>query len=199
VRLAADLPRRRWACLAMAAAGAVLLAHPASAQGMPQLDFRNALTGGQVFWGALIFFGMFLVLKRSALPKVEQVLEMRAATISANLEAAHAAKSEADAAVAELTEANRVARASAQAQITKAVDDAKAAAAAQSAELNAKLEAQLAEAETRIADAQKAAMGALREVATETTSNLVARLTGRPVDTARVDQAVADALTARAA
>jgi hypothetical protein len=65
------------------------------------------------------------------------------------------------------------------------------------ASLNARLEAQLKAAEARINEARAAAMGALHQVATDTATTVIARLTGASPDPRRVDIAVAAALTAR--
>jgi F-type H+-transporting ATPase subunit b len=179
-------------------AGVLLTGHAArAAEGMPQLDFANPMTIAQVVWGGIIFFVLYLLLANWALPKVGTVLEHRAATITADLEAAREAKEAADAAVADMMEATRQAQATAQAEISAAVARAKAEADAQAATLNARLEAQVAEAEQRIAATRTAAIGALRGVATETTSALIARLTGWPAENARVDTAVGVALAAR--
>jgi F-type H+-transporting ATPase subunit b len=177
----------------------LLAARPAAAgEGMPQLAFGNPLLTAQVVWLAIIFFTLYLLLSRWALPQVSSLLEMRAATIGTDLDAARAAKLDADAAVAELTKATRDAHAGAQAEIAKAVADAKAAADAENARQNAKLDAQLAEAEQRIGQARSAAMGALGQVATETAQAVVSRLTGGVIGRDAVDRAVADALAARA-
>ena len=74
---------------------------------------------------------------------------------------------------------------------------AKESAAAQSAELHARLDAQLAGAEQRIEAARTAALGALRQVATETADVVITRLTGRPASAGAVETAVGDVLTAR--
>ncbi len=166
-------------------------------KGMPQLAFGNPLTISQVVWMLVIFGGLYLVLSRWALPQVGEVLEQRAKRISDDLSAAQQAKATADAAVAELTEATRLARTEAQAAIAKATAEAQAATTAQSEAVNARLNEQLAAAEMRIADAQRAAMGALRQVATETTGALVARLTGASPDPSAVERAVGTALAAR--
>ncbi len=168
-----------------------------AAEGMPQLDFANPLTIAQVVWGAVIFFALYRLLSGWALPKVGEVLEHRAATITADLEAAREAKEAADAAVAEMTETTAKARHDAQAEINAAVAKAKAETDAQTATLDARLEAQLAEAEQRIAATRAAALASLRGVATETATALVARLTGWPAESARVDAAVGAALAAR--
>jgi len=179
------------------AVAVALAATPAFAQGMPQLQFGNPFTLWQVVWGAVIFIALYFLLMRLALPQVSSVLELRAATIAGDLQAAHAAKAEADAAVAEMTEETRRARAEAQAEIAAAVDEAKRHAAEQAAELNEKLEKQLAEAEARIAAAHAAAMGALREVVTDTTGALVVRLTGKPANDDRIGAAVDSVLRGR--
>jgi F-type H+-transporting ATPase subunit b len=182
---------------ALAAALLLLLPAAARAEGMPQLDFGNPLTIAQVVWMALIFAVLYLLLARWGLPQVTSVLEMRAQSIDADLDAARQAKATADAAATEVNEATARARAEAQASITAASDRAKAEAAARSATLNEKLDAQLREAEERIAQARASAMGALRQVATETAGAVLARLTGHAPDGAALDGAVGAAMTAR--
>ena len=174
-----------------------LIHEVASKGGMPQLDFANKLTVSQIVWGAIIFAVFYLLLSRWALPRVGAVLETREATISTDLDSARAAKAKADTATAELTDAILRARAEAQSAISAAIDQAKQAAAAQAAESNARLEAQISAAEQRIGVARAAAMGALREVATDTANAVVSRLTGISPDSARIDQAVGTLLAAR--
>ncbi len=168
-----------------------------AAEGMPQLDFANRLTLAQVVWGVIIFVVLYLLLSRWALPQVGAVLATREATISADLDTARAAKAKADAAIMQLTDATQRARAEAQASISNAIDQAKQAAASRSAELNAKLEAQITAAEARIGAARTAALGALREVATDTANTVIGRLTGVTPDLSRVDNAVGALLAAR--
>ena len=185
-----------------AQAGFLLFSSAAMAEekkGMPQLDFANPLTIGQVVWLAIIFFTLYLLLSRWALPQVGAVLEARAARIAGDLDAAKSAKAKADAAVAELMAATKKAHAEAQASVSAAVDAAKAVAAKQSASANEKLDAQLAAAEQRIAAARASAMGALRDVAMTTTTDVVTRLTGAAVAQQSIEQAVDRALAARAA
>ena len=175
----------------------LLVPFAALAEGMPQMDFANPLTKSQVIWGTLIFIVLYLLLSRWALPQVGEVLEKRASTIAGDLDAARAAKSLSDNAVRELNEATRAARATAQAEIAGAVAVAKDAAAAQAAELNARLEVQLAAAERQIGAARLSALGALRQVASETAVEVVSRLTGTAPSAQAVDRAVSAAMTAR--
>ncbi len=177
----------------------VVFAAPGAAwaEGMPQLDFSTPLTTSQVYWGAAIFIVLYLLLSRVGLPKVGAVIEQRAVHIAADLDAAKAQKTQADAAVAELAATMQRSRAEAQGEINHAVDQAKAAAAEQATALNARLEAQLRAAEGQINAARAAALGALHQVATDTATTVIARLTGAPADARRVDTAVAAALAAR--
>ena len=168
-----------------------------AAEGMPQLDFGNPLVLSQVVWGAIIFFAFYLLLKRWALPQVEGVLESRAASIAADLETARAAKAKADEAAAEVARATASSRAQAQAAISGATTQAQLKAADAARAANERLAAQLKQAESQISAARGAAMGALREVATDTASTVIHRLTGAPADTAAVDGAVGAALAAR--
>ena len=169
------------------------------AQGMPQLDFSTPLTTSQVVWGVLIFILLYVLLTRWALPEVAEVLARRSVAIETDLDTARAAKAQADGAVAEMTETVGRARAEAQAAINDAVDHAKREAAVHSATLNERLDAQLHAAEQRIGEARTAAMGSLRQVATETAATVVQRLTGRASDQQAVENAVDEALSTRAA
>lgn len=174
-----------------------MLPAAAMAEGMPQLDFSTPLTVSQVVWGAIIFAVLYILLSRTGLPLVASVLEERATTISKDLNEARAAKARADAGMAEADQATAKARAEAQAAINAALDEAKKAAAAQAETLNARLEKQLQDSEAQIGQARAAAMGALRQVATETAATVVSRLTGVAADTGRLDSAIGSALAAR--
>jgi F-type H+-transporting ATPase subunit b len=183
---------------AMALLPAIAWAAEAEKQGgMPQLDFGNPLTISQVVWMGVIFLVLYMLVSFWALPQVDEVLAERARRIAADLETARAAKAEADAAVAELTDATRRAHAEAQAAIAAALAEAKEAAAAEAQQFNERLDARLAAAEQQIAEARGAAMGALRQVARETAEMLIRRLTNTTPDPQAVDTAVGSALAAR--
>lgn len=178
-------------------AGLLMLPVAARAEGMPQLDFHTPLTLSQVVWGAIIFVVLYLLLSKTGLPLVESVLEERATKISRDLEEARSAKASADAGMAEAGQATAKARAESQAAINAALEDAKKAAAAQAEVLNARLEKQLQDSEAQIGQARASAMGALRQVATETAATVVTRLTGKAPDSGRLNNAVGSALAAR--
>jgi len=108
----------------------------AMAEGLPQLDFANKLTTYQVVWGVVIFVILYILASRTALPKVEAVLEERARRIAGDLEGARDAKSRADSGIRAAADATAKARSEAQAAINAALESSKAAAAVQSVALN---------------------------------------------------------------
>jgi len=181
--------------IAVLSALATVVSSNAFAAGMPQLQFSNPLTTGQVFWGAVIFLLLYLLLSRSALPRVGSVLAERRSRIEGDLDAAKAARSEADTAIAELRRARRDASAEAAGLVEKVVADAREQAAAQAREMNARLEAEIERAEAAVAASRHTALGSLRTVASDTAQLLVERLTGTTADHALV-QAKVDAVLA---
>ena len=183
--------------LFLAVAATAALSGVAHAETMPQLNFGDKLLTAQVVWGAVIFAAFYVLAARWGLPRVGAILQFRAGTIAADLERAHNSKADADAAVAELTAARRAAYAQSQAALATAAATAKAEAAERSTAQDARLDAQLAESEAQIGRARAAAMGALRQVASETASAVVARLTDGYTDTQRVDAAVSTLLAER--
>jgi F-type H+-transporting ATPase subunit b len=186
----------RW-IMPLAGAGLAMLPAAAMAKGMPQLDFSTPLTTSQVVWGAIIFIVLYILLSRTGLPLVASVLEERGTKIAKDLDEARAAKASADAGMAEAEQATAKARAEAQAAINAALDEAKKAAAVQAEALNARLEQRLQDSEAQIAQARVAAMSALRQVATETATTVVTRLSGTAPDAGRLDSAIGSALAAR--
>ena len=171
----------------------------AMAGGLPQLDFKNTLTLGQVGWGFIIFSALYVLATYTALPKVASVLEERAERIAGDLESAKVAKARADAGIAAAADATAKARAEAQAAIAAALDTAKEAAAVQTVALNARLHTQLKEAEGLIAAARASALAALPGVATDTAVALVTRLTGAVPDSVKLSGAIHAAIAARGA
>ena len=178
---------------------AITISTGAMAKGLPQLDFADKLTLYQVIWGAVIFVVLYILLSRSALPKVETVLEERAKRIADDLEGARTAKTRADSGIQAAADATAKARAEAQTAINAALEQAKQAAATQGAALNARLDRQLKEAEQQIAAARGSALAALPGVATEAATALITRLTGQAPDPAKLSLAIDAAMAARGA
>ncbi|WP_025841940.1 F0F1 ATP synthase subunit B family protein [Asaia platycodi] len=167
------------------------------AAGMPQLDFANPLLIGQVVWGAVIFAVFYVILSRSALPRIEGVLTHRRNRIEGDLDIARRARDDADRAVDELRRARHDAAAQAQANIDRVVHEARMAAEAQTHEMNHRLLADIVEAEKRIASARKEALASLPGVAADTAQSLIDKLL-RPagIETAVSRAQVQDAVQA---
>jgi len=164
--------------------------------GMPQLRFGEPLMISQVVW-LFIIFGLFVFLcSHFLLPPVREVIEDRRARIGGDLEAARAARDEADAAAEAHRAATARARAEAAASLAAATQSANAEAAERASALNSRLDQQVKLAEARIAGARDTAMGALREAATDAAGALVERLSGLR-DPAAVGAAVDRQLAAR--
>jgi F-type H+-transporting ATPase subunit b len=166
---------------------------------MPQMDFQNPLTTAQVLWMVVIMVVLYLTLSRWGLPQIGNILERREHQIASDLAAAHAAKAEADRAVAELHATMKQAREKAQADIAKAEADAKAKAFADAKVLNDKLDAQLEYSEKQIAEARTTALAAIKPVAADVATTLMARLTGKAPDHAVLAPEIEAALAARKA
>lgn len=150
--------------------------------GMPQLAFAHPEQGrfliAQVVWQLMIFAALYWAVKNIGLPRVAEVLEARQKRIQGDLETAQKLKEDADAAMVAHREATARARAEALASVSSAVQAAEEENQKRADVLNARLAAQIEEAEARIARARAAAMGALREVASETTAAVVTKLVG---------------------
>ena len=161
----------------------------AVAAGMPQLNVHDPLLLGQVAWGAVIFAGFYMVLSRSALPRIERVLENRRTRIQNDLDIARRAKADADRASAELLSTRHEAAMHARANVQRIQDEARNAAEAYAAATNARLETEIANAENSIAASRVRALSGLPEIATGTAQSLVERLIGTH-DTQAVASAV---------
>lgn len=182
------LTRPRLARARLGAAGlpvaASLLPSAAFAAGMPQLNFHDPLLKGQVVWGAVIFLLFYLVLSRSALPRVERVMANRRARIESDLDVALKAKRDADVATAELLKARQDAAAQARANFERVQEEARREAESRAQESARRMEERIAQAETGIAQTREEAIASLPEIATATARELVSRLIGAPDDTA---------------
>lgn len=169
-------------------------------EGMPQLAFGHPVQGplliGQVVWQVIIFFALFLLLAFVALPKLGAVIENRRQRIESDLEAARAAMQSAEAAIAAQREATQTARAEAQAAVNAAMQAAQQEMDAKAEALNTALAKQISEAEARIDQSRKSALGAVRQVAGETVEALLSKL-GAGTDASKVQAAVQREAAAR--
>lgn len=157
---------------------------------MPQLNVADFIP--QLFWLAVTFITLYVILAKVALPRVASVLDARAHTIGNDLQAAEALKKQADDAKAAYEAALAEARAASARLIAEAQDAAKARADARLKDVSAKLAAEAEAAEARIAKAKEDALAGIRDVAADASRDIVQKLTGLALD----DKAVAAAVEA---
>jgi len=155
---------------------------------MPQLDFSTFPE--QLFWLAVTFIVLYLLMSRLALPRVGNIIAARRNQIDGDLDKASTMKSEAEAVMAEYERSLAQARQAAQGVLKETGDRLAAVAAERHKVLADKLAAETAVAEKRIADAKSAALTDLKSVAAEVARGVVGKLTGETVDDARVAAAV---------
>lgn len=155
---------------------------------MPQLDPSGFLP--QLFWLAITFITLYLVLSRVSLPRVSRIREHRANRISGDLNAAASMKAEADAAKAAYEMALAEQRAKAKALGLETRDAIKAAHDARLHEVDQKIAAEADAAEARILAAKNEALTSLRDVAADAARDIVAKVAGLKLDDAAVRAAV---------
>ena len=159
---------------------------------MPQFD--PAFFAPQLFWLAVTFITLYVLMAKVALPKIGAVLDERQRKIDDNLDKAAQLKAQAEAAVAAYEKALAESRSHAHSVIKEAGERLAKQAEERTRDLSAKLAEQIKVGEIRIAAAKDAALTNVREVALEVAGATIARLVGGTADQAKLDAAVASAL-----
>ncbi|MSO81003.1 MAG: F0F1 ATP synthase subunit B' [Alphaproteobacteria bacterium] len=155
---------------------------------MPQFDVTTF--SSQIFWLVISFAIVFVVAWRYALPRLNELKEIRQKQVESDLERAAALKADADAALASYELELGEAGSRAQEELRRAAARAAAKAQRRMTELGGRLAADAAAAASRIAGARAQALGALDSVAQELASAATQRLGGDAPDGARVAAAV---------
>jgi F-type H+-transporting ATPase subunit b len=161
-------------------------------RGFPPFDAHTFAS--QLFWLALAFIALYLLMSRIALPRIGSILEARRQRVEDDLAEAQRFKDASDAAIAAHEKALAEARGRAQALANETRAKAAAAAEARRKEVDAKLNAHIAEAEKTIAGTRSAAMGNVRSIASEAAGAIVERLTGVAPTSEEVAEAVSNVL-----
>jgi F-type H+-transporting ATPase subunit b len=160
---------------------------------MPQFDPSSFAS--QIFWLAVTFVALYLVMSRVVVPRIAEVLDTRRRRIETNLEKAEAVKKDAAQALATYEKAIDAAREEARGLIAEAGQRIAETAARQEAELIKNLARQVAESEAGIARAVDAAMGGVRQAAAEAAVDAAERLIGERIERAEAERAVDAALS----
>ena len=157
--------------------------------------FDPSTFGTQIFWLVIAFGGLYLLMKRVAVPQIGGILEARAGRISGDLAAAGRMKAESEAAVAAYEEALAMARQNAHQIGHKARDAAKAEVDADRAKTEGALNDKLAAAEAEIAKVKQAALAGVDAIAKDAVETMVEVLVGAKVGKAKIARAVEAVIT----
>jgi len=135
----------------------------------------------QLFWLAISFTLLYVLLSRFILPRIGGAIEERRDRIADDLDDAARMKAQADETVAAYEKSLADARARAQSVGAAAKAEADAEIAEATREADAELDAKLAESETRIRQARDKALGEVRAIAAAAAAAAVDRLAGLDV------------------
>jgi F-type H+-transporting ATPase subunit b len=162
---------------------------PPAEQPFPPFDSANFVS--LLIWLALCFGGLYLLMSKFALPRVEGILHDRLAKISGDLHDASAKRAEADQAAADYQKTLAEARAGAQALAQQTYARLAAETEAKRKAHEADLAAKLATAEAQIETTKNKAMAHVEEIARDTAAAIVEHITGKPADAKAIASAIA--------
>jgi F-type H+-transporting ATPase subunit b len=160
---------------------------------MPQIaqfTTDNWYLASQLFWLLVVFTGIYLVIGRGMLPKIEATVDARDRKVADDLAAAKAAHAAADAIEERYRQQSDASRAAAQKAVSEAKDKAARDAEKRLAKVDAELGDKLAAAEADVAAARKSAMAEIESVAADAAGDLVTKLSGVKVGAADAKAAV---------
>ena len=160
----------------------------------PFPPFNAETFATQLFWLALCFIFLLVMMWKVALPRIGRIIESREGAIAGDLAEAERLRSESDAALQGYEKALADARTRAQALANETRDKLNAEAEERRKALESQLNAKLADAEKTIAATKSAAMSNVHGIAVDTASAIVQRLIGAAPSGGAVEAAVADVL-----
>jgi F-type H+-transporting ATPase subunit b len=156
----------------------------------PFPPFRLDTLPSQLFWFAVTFVALYVLVARVGLPRIGGIIAARKGRIDSDLSAANRFKDEADAAMAAYEKALGEARARAQAIAGETRERLNAEAETSRKALEQRLNATLAESEKTIAATKARALTNVRGIALDAAAAIVTRLTGVAPGEASVADAV---------
>lgn len=163
--------------------------------GLPQLDFTTYTP--QLFWMAIIFLALYLIMSKKALPAIGETVEGRKTLIDGNLKSAEDMRVQATS----IQTGNDTDLEQARSAALKAVQDVEAAAARNAAEqleaFRKKSDSTLAAAEENVLAAKQNAMAQMTGVAAEVASVAAEKITGVSTDRQKA-QAIVETIAGKA-
>lgn len=156
--------------------------------------FQTDTFASQLFWFAIAFVALYVIMSRLAIPRVGGIIDARRQSVEGDIAEAKRLKDSSDAAIAAYEKALADARGRAQALANETREKYAAEAEAARKELDAALNTRIAEAEQTIATRRTAAMSNVSDIAIEAAAAIVERLAGTAPAKPDVAKAVADTL-----
>ncbi|SDM23305.1 F0F1 ATP synthase subunit B family protein [Maricaulis salignorans] len=158
--------------------------------GLPQLDVST--WPGQLFWLAVTFTLLYLMMWKVVLPRIRNAIEERRDRIADDLDAAADLKQKADDSSAEYERLLSDARAKAHALALGNRAEVDKAMAAEAAQADLEIAKRQDAAETRIADMRTKALANVETIAVDATRAIIVQLTGTELDDKSIQSAVSD-------
>jgi F-type H+-transporting ATPase subunit b len=155
--------------------------------------FDASLFSHQLFWFAISFGLLYVLLATVILPRFEKTIVARKARLQADLDAAAAETAAAQAAREGAQAASAQSRAQARGTVEAVRRDVEAELAEADAKAAVEAESRLAEAEARISASRTAALGSLGDAVGELASDIVEQLTGKAPTAVALKSAIAKA------
>lgn len=160
----------------------------------PFPPFNAETFASQLFWLAICFAFLFVMMSKVALPRIGAIIDNRQKRIAGDLAEAEKLKGESEAAVVAYDKALADARNRAQAIASENRSRQAAEAEKNRKALEAQLNLKLADAEKTIAATKQAAMSNVQSIAIDAAKAIVEQLIGTAPSDQAVTAAVADAL-----
>ncbi len=169
-------------------AGPAQVAETAGETVFPPFDASTFTS--QLFWLAISFVLLYVLLSRFVLPRIGSAIEERRDRIADDIDAAQQMKTQAEETAQAYEKALADARAKAQALAAEAKADADKEIAAEIDELDRELDARQAEADARIREARDKALEEVKSIAIGAASAVTEQLAGLEVSEADAKKAV---------
>ncbi len=162
---------------------------------MPQLDVTTFIP--QLFWLAISFLVLYLLMRLVALPRVGAVIASRRSRLDEDLKRAAEIRAQAQTVLTAYEAGLAAARAQAHEMIRQTAERSAAEITERQRQLAASLTEQIKAVERQIATAKEQAFSEIRGIAIDVARSLTEKLTGSEADAPRVAAAVDRAVAER--
>lgn len=161
------------------------VAHTSTA-GMPQIDPSGFAS--QLFWLAITFIALYMLISKSALPRIHEVLEKRRHRIAQDLDRAEALAKEADEAKTSYEKLLADAKADANALLSVTQSDMAKEAEAQYAKLDQELSERLDAAAASLSEKREQLRSSLASVSQDVAQAIIQQVSGKTADAATLEK-----------